>query len=211
MTRLSNRNTKAVLLGGLLLAFSLAGASRCDAEAGEVYVSNRDRRTSRRHVTVVTPYASVSDIGTQFKVRLSGDAVVASVRQGSIVVTTDGGEHRADASDAGGRTLVVGRDRSVQVFDDRSDWAWIYPVAQPFRLEGRTVFQFLRWSTGESGRQLLFADEDAALAARNARFSGGLDLVDRDPDEAVDLVLSTTRFEARVQSDGSLLVSRRSE
>jgi ferric-dicitrate binding protein FerR (iron transport regulator) len=180
-------------------------------EAGEIYVSNRDRRISRRQVTVVTPYATVSDIGTQFKVRLSGDGVVASVRQGSILVRTDAGEHRADASADGGRTLFVGEDQSVQVTEDRTDWAWIYPVAESFELEGRTVFQFLRWSTGESGRQYRFADEEAALAARNARFSGGLDLANFDPDEALALVLSTTRFEARVQSDGSLLVSRRSE
>ena len=179
--------------------------------AGEVYVSNFGRRTSHQRIVVKTPLAAISDIGTQFKVRLTADAVISSVRRGGIVVRTETGEHRAEAAPEHGRTLVVGADNTVSVSEDDSDWGWIYAVARRFDLEGRSVHEFLQWSVSESGRQLSFADESVALAARNTRFSGGIDLPGVNPDRAVAVALSTTRFIAEEQRDGSLLISRRSE
>ena len=98
----------------------------------------------------------------------------------------------------------------VQTTEDNSDWTWIYPVARRFELEGRSVLEFLQWSATESGRAVRFADAAAELAAGQTRFSGALDISGLDPEEAVAVVLSTTRFRATPDGD-ALRVSRRSE
>jgi ferric-dicitrate binding protein FerR (iron transport regulator) len=179
-------------------------------EQGEIYISNLGRKTLLRSAVVVTPLASIRDIGTQFRVRVGEDTVVASVRDGSILLTTPAGEHRVDAGRETPQALQLSPGKTPRSAADAADWTWIFAVAQPFELEGRTVVDFLRWSSRETGRRLEFADENAALAARNTRLSGTMDISRVDPAEAVDLVLSTTRFEAREES-GVLLVSRRSE
>ncbi len=185
-------------------------SDRLSLERGEVYVSDVGRRTQLRSATVQTPIATVRDIGTQFKVRFDRQTLTTSVREGSVIVATANAEHRADAAAGAGRTFVVNADESFQVLADSSDWSWIYPVSRRFELEGRTVLDFLRWSTSESGRELRFTAEAVSLAARNTRFSGAVDISGMDPEEAVGIVLSTTRFDAR-REPGVLLVSRRLE
>lgn len=179
-------------------------------QEGEVYLSNVGRRPGGQRATVVTPFAAISDIGTQFKVKLVRDGVVASVRQGAILVEAGPTTHRAEAAPGAGQSLRVQADNSVQLDRDDSDWSWIYAVSRSFPLEGRTVLEFLRWSASETGLALSFADETVALAARNTRLSGDVDISRIDPERALALVLSTTRFEANVR-EGTLLVSRRSE
>jgi len=177
--------------------------------SGQLYVSNRDRRITRRRVVIKTPQALISDTGTQFKVRFEAGRTRASVRQGSIVVKTPVAEHRVDAADAKPATVVISPGSTVQPLAEESDWTWIYAVARPFKTEGSTVFHLLRWSTNESGRTLVFADDNVGVAARNARFDKSFTVDARDPDSAVVDALATTRFQARRQNDGSLLVSLR--
>ena len=184
---------------------------RLQLEAGEIYVSDVGRRVSRRPIAVVTPFAVISDVGTQFKVRFVDDNVISSVRRGSILVRTKAGEHRVDAAPERGRTLTITADSSVTVSPDGTDWEWIYAVSRRFDLEGRSVYDFLQWSVSETGRELRFADESVALAARNTRFSGAVKLGGLDPDRAVAVALSTTHFSVEADADGSLRVTRRLE
>lgn len=179
-------------------------------QAGEIFISDRDRRTSLPQATVVTPFGTVRDLGTQFKVRVEGESVVASVRSGSILVDSGTARRRADAVAGESATLLLHRDRRVEPGEDGSDWRWIHALTRAFELEGSTVLDFLRWSTAESGQQLQFADDGVALAARSTRLSGSMDLGAIGPERAVALVLSTTRFSAHSEN-GVLLVSRRSE
>ena len=179
-------------------------------DAGEIYVSSLGQQELLTSVVVVTPIATIRDVGTQFKVRYDDGEVTTAVREGSIVLETSRSRRRVDAAPGARQVLVASADGAVTVSEDTSDWSWIYPVAQRFALEGQTVLDFLRWSTAESGRELRFADEAAELAAAYARFSGAADISSLDPEEAVALVLSTTRFEAAPDGD-ALVVSRRSE
>lgn len=185
-------------------------SDRLQLDEGELYVSNQGQRTALRSAAIVTPLATVRDVGTQFKVRYDGGRLSASVRTGSIVVETATGRQQADAASGTKQQVLVGVGGEVTVLEDRSDWTWIYPVAEPFALEGRSVLEFLQWYAAESGQELRFADEGAELAAGYTRFSGGIDMAGLNPEQAVTLVLSTTRFETR-QEHNSLLISRRSE
>lgn len=183
---------------------------RLQLQAGELFISDQGQRTLLSAATVETPIATVRDIGTQFKVRYEDDKVTTSVREGSIVVETEQAKQRVDAESKGKRALVVSADGSIEASADWSDWTWIYPVARRFDLEGRSVVDYLRWFAAETGREVRFADEAAELAAGYTRFSGAVDVSGLDPEQAVDLVLSTTRFEAKAEGN-ALLVSRRSE
>ena len=104
--------------------------------------------------------------------------------------------------------LLVRQDGVVEAADDTSDWTWIHSAARGFDLEGRTVLEFLQWAAGESGRELRFVDSAAELSAGFTRFSGTLELEGLNPEQAIAMVLSTTRFEARSE-DGVLVVSQR--
>lgn len=188
----------------------LVESERLILQAGELFISDLGRQTRLRQATVVTPFGTVRDLGTQFKVRVEGDSVVASVRSGSILVESGSERERADAVAGESATLLLHRDRRVEAGDDRSDWGWIHALSRAFELEGSTVLDFLRWSAVESGQRLQFADDGVALAARSTRLSGSLDLGAIGPEQAISLVLSTTRFSA-LSEDGVLLVSRRSE
>ncbi len=183
-------------------------AQEIELEGGELYISSRGRTTAFPVATIVTPLATVRDIGTQFKVRYDGRFVETSVREGAIEVQTATGDQQARALPGESRSLLVGPDGAVESAADDSDWSWITSVARPLNLEGLSVLEFLQWAASETGYELKFVDSAAELSAGYTRFSGDLDLEGLDPQEAMALVLSTTRFEA-AREDGALLITRR--
>jgi ferric-dicitrate binding protein FerR (iron transport regulator) len=173
--------------------------------AGEVYVSNETGRGSARAFAVHTAYATVRDIGTQFTVRLGTGELVTTVRRGSIVINTEGGEHTAEA---GGkpRRVSVDQQQTISAADvDAEPWTWIYPLAPAFELDGSSAYDFLRWSVAESGRQLQFARPAAETYSRITTLHG--DISKLDPEQAVAPVLATTHLRARVVEGNTLLVS----
>jgi ferric-dicitrate binding protein FerR (iron transport regulator) len=181
---------------------------RLHLELGEVYISSVGQVTALASAIVVTPLATVRDIGTQFKVQYDGQSLTTGVREGSIEVQTPRTTQRVSATGSSRQSLHVSGSGEVRSTPDDSDWTWIYSVSQPFSLEGQSVLAFLEWAADESGRELTFADSAARLSAGYTRFSGEIDLRGLDPEQAVSTVMSTTRFEVTAL-DGALRVKRR--
>ena len=175
---------------------------------GEVYVSDEGLHVGNRGMKIKTSLATITDIGTQFTVRVEPGEVISTVRRGTITVTTANREISAEAGAGMAQQLTVHRDLHIERDTGNSDWGWIYQVSAGFETEGQSVYDFLQWSVGESGRDLQFASQDAEISARLAILSAA-DISSLNPEQAVDAVLASTRFIARRTESGALLIQRR--
>ena len=144
-----------------------------ELERGAVYVdSERGPR-----VEIRTALGIVRDVGTQFEVRLTGDAggeaLRVRVRQGSIEL------------DRGGETYVAAA--GVELAMDASgvltrsscptygpSWEWVLDVAPAPWIEGMSLEEFLEWACHEGGWQLRFADRDVAARASEIVLHGNV-------------------------------------
>lgn len=173
-------------------------------DAGEIYISNEDRGDAQGRIKVLTRYGEIEDIGTQFTVRVDHDRVVSTVRRGAVLVTTPSEEYRAEADPETARQITFD-DRHLLEISDRSPsgpaWEWIYQSSLDYELEGQSVFDFLQWSSGETGAKIRYATQSAEIYARVTLLHG--DLNDLNPDEAIEPVLESThlRVERRGEHD----------
>lgn len=170
-------------------------------EQGRLYVSD-DGGFLRHRLTVNTAQAAIRDIGTQFLVAVSPEGTEATVRQGAIVIATGSEEIQTRARvGLANRVQIDNRRQATTTHAAASgrDWEWIYTVTPPHEIEGESAYEFLRWSTGESGLQLEFSDAHAEYYARNTILHGSFG--EQGPDSAVEMVLATTDLVPRREGD----------
>lgn len=174
--------------------------------AGEVYVRST-RRSPGSGLIIATPFAIINDVGTQFTVRVTDDSVISTVRQGSILVQAGGTRTAASVTDNGAQQVTVNRRREIDIIATSASgdhWEWIYAVTPPYQLEGKSVYEFLRWSVQESGLTLRFDDERAEIYARTTVLHG--DFPGLNPRTAVLPVLATTHLSASTDRQGLLTI-----
>ena len=176
-------------------------------DRGQIYVSDDPNRIGRFQLVVTTPQGSIRDIGTQFTVSVEAQRTVTTVRRGTVELDTGTATHRAKAESGSASRVSV--DRDLQVHTDRvppsgRDWAWIYLADPGFALEGSSAWEFLQWSVGESGMQLVFESAAAEAYARITTLHGSIEGL--DPERAVAPVLAATDLNSRV-GEGILYIS----
>jgi hypothetical protein len=93
--------------------------------------------------------------------------------------------------------------REVSPHDDY--WAWVSGLAPVYDIENRSLLDFLRWAARETGRELVFEDNDLRMAVMKTDLHGSIE--DFGPDEAISAVLATTSFHYRVAED-RIVISR---
>lgn len=186
---------------------TLAANARISLESGAVYVDTAPAGASGRGVAIVTPYATATDLGTQFEVRLSDAAALVRVREGEVAITTgatgDAGRHVAPAGQAARVAADGGIETSELAAHDPS-WDWAESLAPPFDASGRSLDQFLAWSARELGLELRYSGDAAAAAAR-VNLSGSV--AGMTPRRALEAVMATTNLSYRIV-DGRLEVYR---
>ena len=97
---------------------------------------------------------------------------------------------------------------------DRREWTsaagldWIDTVTPMFRIDGRSLKEFLDWMTRERGLRLRFVSPRAAQAAAGIRLSGSVDGMTLD--QALESVLVTSQMSHRIDN-GVLLIRSASE
>lgn len=181
---------------------------RIALEAGEIYASDREAQGPRHPLRIATRHGTVRDVGTQFTVAVFPDQTVTTVRRGAVLIDTGRGELRAEAGPDGASRLTIDRDRQVHsesVAPGGSEWRWIYRAGAGFELDGRTAYEFLAWSVGESGLRLEFASPGAEIYARTTRLHG--DISTLDPEQAVAPVLASTDLVAEPVAQHTLRVT----
>jgi ferric-dicitrate binding protein FerR (iron transport regulator) len=182
----------------------LVADERLQLETGAVYVDTDAAATADARVTVVTPYATARDLGTQFDVRVADGSTTVRVREGVVSVSADRLRHVSNA----GETARVDRSGDVRtdtVAPDDDSWQWATDIAPPFDVtKGRSLDRFLAWSARELGLELAYL-EGADGAAEAITLSG--DVAGMTPRDALTAVMATTALDYRIE-DGQLRVYR---
>ncbi len=171
---------------------------------GRVYADTGNYVYRDRALTIETDEGTVTDVGTQFSVDARGASLDVAVREGRVDVATGGQEHVAVA---GERLLIEpGQGVNVLALSPHDDyWGWVSELAPVYDIENRSLLDFLRWAARETGRELVFEDNDLRMAAMKTDLHGSV--ADFQPDEAISAVLSTTSFHYRVAAD-RIVISR---
>jgi hypothetical protein len=170
----------------------LASKGRLELQKGAVYLDSANASDSTASLEVMTPFGSVREIGTQFEVRLEegeSAALRVRVREGEVALVRDDHSH----SVAVGQELTLTRDGSLsrsEVARYGSEWEWVLAAAPGFDIEGATLAAFLDWVSRESGWSVKYADEA--------------------PVDSLGVVLPATGLGYRLESGGTLLVTRTS-
>jgi len=166
-------------------------------EEGAAYV---DSGTSPGALTsrfaLRTAAGTVRHVGTQYEARLDANRLRVAIREGSVRIDTPGGA----VSGVAGEQILVDENqitRSDLPAHDPS-WAWVGAVAPPFVIEGRTLAEFLRWASRETGRDLLYASDDAEREAARIVLRGSIEGL--SPDESIAAVGSTTGLAVEVRA-----------
>lgn len=131
-------------------------AQEVELTSGAVYFDSGN--SNQNGFEIQTPLGVARDIGTQFAVRLLDTTrMQVRVREGQVFVRQNGSTHEAGP----GIELVLFSDGRV---DQRSiakhgrEWEWVLESAPAFAIEGRTLHEFLKWSSHETGWEIHFDD-----------------------------------------------------
>lgn len=175
-------------------------AAKLRLDAGAVYVDSQGGAP----VLVETPFAEVTERGTQFEVRVSSGGVRVRVREGAVelarAAALAGGDRSWEAE--AGAELTLSSDgrltRGTVPAHDRA-WAWVQEIAPSFQLEGRTLGDFLAWVGRETGWRVAWADPARAAAGVGAVLHGSVDNL--TPEQALAAVLPTCGLADRRDGD----------
>jgi ferric-dicitrate binding protein FerR (iron transport regulator) len=172
-----------------------------DLEQGGIYVDSGPGQARRAFLEVRTRLGVVRDIGTQFEIRLMGDELWLSVREGLATLARAGRSFAAPA----GRRLVAGATGVESRALQGPDWTWVLAIAPAFEMEGKTLHEYLDWLARETGWRVEFLDPAIAREVSTVVLHGSV--ADLRPDETPAAVLPTCGLRHRL-SDGTLLIER---
>lgn len=163
---------------------------------GQVYVDSGDRVYRDKSLSIETAFGKVTDIGTQFIVVTGADSLEVAVREGRVNVSNDGQQLVAVAGELL-QVLGSGEAETSQLQPHSDYWSWATDLAPTFDIENRSLHDFLRWAARETGRELVFETSELRLAAMRTDLHGSVSGF--SPTEAIDSVMSTTRFRFRIE------------
>ncbi len=172
----------------------LVSASEIRLERGAVYLDSEGTGT----VAVHTPFGTVTELGTQFEVRLLGAAVRVRVREGAVRLAS----HRVDA----GTELVLRDGGSMtrsRIAAYGPEWSWVLKAAPPLRIEGLTLEEVLGRVARETGWKVRYENPGIAASAGEIVVHGNVEHL--APDQALEVVLPGAGLDHRVV-DGVLIL-----
>jgi hypothetical protein len=165
-------------------------------ERGAVYVDSGGAGGAARPIApgleVVTPLGRVTDVGTQFEVRLTGEGAAATglrlrVREGEARLAVETATHPAAAGEEIALD-VAGRVARGSVAPDDAGWRWAAAAAPALPIEGQTLAAFLDRATRELGLSWRLVEplpgEDPARVVLHGSGEG------LTPEEALEVVLA---------------------
>jgi ferric-dicitrate binding protein FerR (iron transport regulator) len=173
---------------------------------GAVYVDSGALAADASRLEIGTAFGRVRDVGTQFEVRLAGDRLRLSVREGAAALAR---EDRTYSVPSGSSLRVDGSGavETVTVAPRGEEWDWALAVAPPFELEGRTLRDYLAWLSRETGWKVEYDDPSIAAGAADVILHGST--AGLRPDQTPDAVLPTCGLRHRL--DGATLTIARTD
>ena len=163
---------------------------------GRVYADTGDFIYRGKGLVVETDFGTVTDVGTQFSVHALEDSLDIVVREGRVDVA---GNARELVAVAGERMILeAGGTAALQTLEPYDEyWDWMTDLTPSYDLENRSLLDFLRWVARETGRELVFEDNELRMAAMRTDLHGSVQ--DFTPVEAVAAVMPTTNFRYRLE------------
>lgn len=173
-----------------------------EVDRGAIYIDSGTDGGSDEGISIRTPLGTVHEIGTQFEVRVAADAVRVRVREGRVELEGPETSARGEAHDE----LLLRSDgtlerRTVRAYG--SEWEWIQRVAPAFELDGRTLGDFLRWVSRETGWAVRYSDPTVGVSAEGILIRGPETSV--SPRDVLPLVLAACELSYRLE-DGVLTI-----
>ena len=203
---------------GVALAWERGGSLRIDREsridivsrtrirllAGRIYYDSADNAMSGAppagpaRILIDTPHGTLRHLGTQFAAELTSDGLSVAVREGLVRIESDDTREIAEA----GQRLLISTNLPIRysAIDATDDfWRWAERLAPPVTLDGRSVYEALRWISRESGRAIRFESAAAEQAARDQLIVGLDEFGRAAPSRALDGILSISGFDWRIE------------
>lgn len=185
-----------------MTSLSIVAGNEFRLHRGRVYADTGDFMFRDKGLIIETDFGSVTDVGTQFSVHAQDDSLDVAVREGRVDIMDDTREIVAVA----GERLILepGHGATVLTLESHDDyWSWTTDLTPSYDLENRSLLDFLRWVARETGRELVFEDNELRMAATRTDLHGSVQ--DFAPVEAVAAVMSTTSFKYRLENDKILI------
>lgn len=184
----------------------LASVRELVLERGAVYLDTGGdgRQEPGEALTVRTSLGVARDVGTQFEVRLSDQALRVRVRDGRVEVETGTARHPA----AAGTALTVdpaGRVEREVIPSHGASWGWVLETSPPFELEGASLADYLAWLRRETGWRVRYADPELEREADGTTLHGSI--AGLRPDQTPAAVLPGAGLAHRIEG-GTLVVER---
>jgi ferric-dicitrate binding protein FerR (iron transport regulator) len=164
-----------------------AAGDELELRQGQVFIDATPG--ARTPLRVVTPYGTITHLGTQYLVKLGTDGVEVAVREGRAQIASASVTSVAEAGrwvlhrDAGAAPL----SGALEPADPRFDW--IGKLPSEFRLEGATLAGFLAWFQRETGLTPIYSPGLDAGQFAQVQLKGSIE--DLEPLEALSYVLAT--------------------
>jgi len=182
----------------------VVAANRFELAGGRVYADTGNFMFRDKGLVIDTAMGTVTDVGTQFAVDVGAGSLDVAVREGRVDVVNEGQEFVAVAGER--MRLDAGQGATFEELAAHDDyWDWVSSLAPAYDLENRSLLDFLRWATRETGLELVFTSNDLRMAAMRTDLHGSVE--DFDPATAIGAVRATTTFKYRFDGD-KLVINR---
>jgi ferric-dicitrate binding protein FerR (iron transport regulator) len=157
-------------------------------------------------IEIATALGTIRDIGTQFEVRSSAEALRVRVRTGRVAVVDS--PFTADFESGAGEEVEFFAAGTLQlrtIAPDDESWNWATALAAP-DLENTSILSYLQWIARETGRPLRFDTPNTERRAQFVTWSG--DARGLTPIQILESISATSDFLCEV-ADQDIVVQRR--
>jgi len=166
--------------------------------AGRVYADSGQFVYRKGGLKIETAFGQVTDVGTQFSVTASDASLEVAVREGRVDVRNESAEYAARIGER--LTLKAGEPATVSELDTHDVyWDWVADLTPVLDLTNKSLLDFLKWAARETGRELLFENDESRMFAMRTDVHGSIDGL--TPDEALASILATTTVHYRIETD----------
>jgi ferric-dicitrate binding protein FerR (iron transport regulator) len=169
---------------------------------GKVYIDTGNHGPPGR-VSVITPAAAVSDVGTQFEVQYDRATYRVRIREGEVLLRHEAGERRGRA----GEQLSIdssGTIASAPIAPNDPAWRWIQVLASAPDVDNQPLSVLLAWVARETGVKVRYATPAVEQRAMTTILHGSIHNL--EPLPALSVMLATTDLQHEVLADGTIMI-----
>lgn len=183
----------------------LVSAKEIRLNYGRVYIDTQNAGDSSGTFLIETTIGTIEHIGTQYMTAINDGQLEVTVREGEVRIQADS---TVSSAHRGERLSIdpSGALRRTEMPTYGGDWEWVAEVTPAFGLDGVSAHSFIQWAGRESGRKVIYSNEQTRELALETQLRGNIDL---QPLRALKLILLTTDLEAVVEGGDILVVERK--